>query len=483
MRLSFFPFPGLLLALCLSLGTSSAHAQRVRSTAFSYVPEHTEDPYNQRVRVKTLALPGGKDFLILSHRSASEYAVERYDADLKKVWAAAVPVAAGESLEAFARNDQQALVVVHHKDETGQHLRIQPIDLKSGQKLPAKKVAEGGPRERRPGVSISPDGTQLVAWRYVTREEHIKSLTAAHYDRQLAKLKDRVYDFRDLGAFFSPTVHVANDGTQYVALIGDDNQKLTVRRYRDQEPDVKVMSVAVGGTFGGKKVTARDTFWRLLDGQTLYAATICADYNSGDYYSLKLVKFDFAAADMKFAPEFKFTPEYLAEVNKATGGSAKRLDDVYISDVLRTDDQNVVVIAEKKAEEGENAPVRAKELHLFGYNEFQSPTWHSIVAKNQVAPAAESFTGIGYRAAALGNDVHLVTLETLNNKTDLFGRRVGALMGVVSAPKALGLNVASNQPLSYVKDFTAWLDDKTMIVVTRPSKKSAALQLNKLTFK
>jgi hypothetical protein len=455
----------------------------VRSTPFSYVPEHTEDPYNQRVHTKTLPLAGTKDFIILSHRSAKEYAVERYDADLKKLWATSVPVADGESMEAFSHNEQQALVVLHHADETGQHLLVQPIDLKTGQKQAAKKVAEAGPRERRPGISISPDGKQLVAWRYVLRDTQIKTLNAAHYDAQLNKLKDQVYDFRDIGSFFSPSVHVTNDGTQYVSLISDNNQKLTVRRYLDNSPDVKVLSVPVGGTFGGRKVTVRDTQWRLLDGQTLYAAAICADYASGDFYSLKLVKFDFGTADMKFAPEFKFTPEYLAEVNKATGGSVKRLDDVYLSDILRTEDQNVVVIAEKKAEEGPGAPVRARELHVFGYNEFQAPTWHQIIAKDQQAPIAEGFTGIGYRTAAIGNNVEVVTLERLQNKSDLYGRQIAGLTGVVSAPKALGLNVANDQQVAYVKDFTAWIDDKTLIVVTRPSKKSAALQLNKLTFK
>jgi hypothetical protein len=472
---------GLLAAMLLHGRPTTA--QRVRSTPFAYVPEHTEDPYNQRVHVKTLALPGSTDFIILSHRSAGEYAVERYDADLKKLWSATVPVAPGESMEAFARNDQQALVVIHHGGETGQYLQVQPVDLKTGQKLTARKMAEGNSQERRPGISISPDGTQLVAWRYVTRDAQIKELTAAHYDRQLNKLKDRSYNFRDLGSFFSPSVHVANDGTQYVALIGDDNQKLTVRRYRDQDADIKVMTVMVGGTYGGKKVTVRDSQWRLLDGQTLYAAAICADYASGEYYSLKLVKFDFATADMKFAPEFKFTPEYLVETNKLTGASYKRLDDIYLSDVVRTADQNVVVIAEHKAEEGPDAPVRARELHVFGYNEFQAPTWHHVIAKNQAAPITESFTGIGYRAAPIGNDVQVVTLEKLKEKTDLQLRKIAALMGTITEPKALGLNVANDQQLAYVKDFTTWLDDKTMIVVTRPSKKSAALQLNKLVFK
>jgi hypothetical protein len=482
-RFSLFHLSLAMLGLGLCLHAPSAVAQRVRSTPFAYVPEHTEDPYNQRVHIKTLPVPGTKEFIILSHRSTKEYAVERYDADLKKLWTSSVPVSDGESLEAFARNDQQALVVIHHQDETGQHLLVQPIDLKTGQKLSTKKMAEGNPRERRPGISISPDGTQLVAFRYATREQQIKALNATHYDRQLSKLKERSYDFRDLTAFFSPTVHVANDGTQYVALIGDNNQKLTVRRYTDSEPDVKVMSVPVGGTFGGRKVTVRDSQWRLLDGQTLYAAVICADYASGDYHSLKLVKFDFGNTDMKFAPEFKFTPEYLVEVNKATGGSAKRLDDVYLSDILRTDDQNVVVIAEKKAEEGPSAPVRARELHVFGYNEFQSPTWRSIIAKDQQAPIAEGFTGIGYRARAIGNNVQLVTLEKLKNKTDLYLRRIAGPTGVVAEPQAIGLNVANDQQLAYVKDFTAWLDDKTLVVVTRPNKKSAALQLNKLVLK
>ena len=55
--------------------------------------------------------------------------------------------------------------------------------------------------------------------------------------------------------------------------------------------------------------------------------------------------------------------------------------------------------------------------------------------------------------------------------------------GVISPPQRLKLNVANDQQLAYVKDFTAWLGPKTIIGVSRPSKKSAALQLNEVKTK
>ncbi|SHI30414.1 hypothetical protein SAMN02745146_0453 [Hymenobacter daecheongensis DSM 21074] len=466
------------------LASQISLAQKVKSVPFSYLPEKAEDRYNQRVTRKMLPLPAG-GFIILAHKAGTDYAVERYDADLKLVWTAAVPVAAGESIEAFSHSPEQAWVIVHHKDEASQNLTALPIDLRNGQKGPLKKLVEAAARDRRPSIAISPDGTRLVAYRYLTREVQIKAISASIYDQKLTKLKDRTYDFHDLGDFFSPTVFVANDGTQYATLVSDQMKKLTVRRYRNDNPDIKVMSVAVGGTFGGKAVTVFDSRFTLQPDNMLYAAAICNERESGLYYSLKVVKFDFIdKGDMKFAPEFRFTPEYLAEVNKATQASAKRLEDVYISDLLLTEEKQLVVVAEKKYEEGgDESPVHARELHLFGYNEFQSPSWHRIIAKDQVAPPTESFTGIGYRAAVFGPEIQILTQEKLNGKSDLYVRRVDARTGATQPAKALGLTVAADQNLAYVKDFTGWLDAKTIIGVSRPSKKSAALMLNKIVVK
>ena len=483
MRFTYLIATSFLLTNLLT-GASIAQAQKVKSAPFSYLPEQAEDRYNQRVTRKMLPLENG-GFIILAHKSATEYAVERYDTDLKQLWTAAVPVATGESIEAFSHSPEQAWVVIHHKDDTSQNLTVLPVDLRNGQKGTPKKLIDASIRDRRPSIAISPDGTKLVAYRYLTREVQIKAISATVYDQKLAKLKDRTYDFHDLGDFFSPTVYVGNDGTQYATLISDHMQKLTVRRYQNDNPDIKVMAVAVGGTFGGKAVTVFDSRYTLQPDNMLYAAAICNERESGQYYSLKVVKFDFTAkGDMKYAPEFRFTPEYLAEVNKATQGSAKRLEDVYLSDLLFTDEQQLVVVAEKKYEEGgDESPVHARELHLFGYNEFQSPSWHRIIAKDQVAPPAESFTGIGYRAAVFGPELQILTQEKLAGKSDLYVRRVDARTGVVQPTKGLGLTVAADQNLAYVKDFTGWLDAKTIIGVSRPSKKSAALMLNKIVVK
>jgi hypothetical protein len=473
-----------LVAIGFLIRPQTAWAQKVKSAAFSYLPEQTDDRYNQRVTRKTLPLPAG-GFLILAHKSATEYAVERYDTELKRLWSAALPLTTDQAVDGFASGGGHATVVIYQKTGAAQTLSAQTIDLSNGQKAPLKKLTETGPRDRRPGVAFSPDGSKLVAWRYLTRETQIKSINASIYDEKLVKLKDRSYDFSDQGAFFSTTVHVGNDGTQYVTLVSEEMKKLTVRRYRNDGKDIKVMSVAVGGVFGGKVVNVFDSRFVLQPDNTLYAAAICNERLSGLYHSLKVVKFDFSAeGDMKFAPEFLFTPEYLAEANKASNSTAKRLEDVYLTDVLLTDEKQLVVVAEKKYEEGGDAsPGHTRELHLFGYNEFQSPSWHSIIAKDQVAPASEGFSSIGYRAAVFGQEVQFVTWEKIKNKSDLYLRRVNAQTGVVQLPKGLGLNVASDQNPSYVKDFTGWLDTKTLIGVSRPSKKSAALMLNKIVVK
>ncbi|HEX8659802.1 MAG TPA: hypothetical protein VF690_19825, partial [Hymenobacter sp.] len=453
-----------------------AVAQKVTSVPFSYLPEQGDDRYDMRVPSKTLPLADGSGFVILAHQSVGGYAVERYDTNLKKQWSTTILAAPGETLEAFGRSPQQALVVLHRKDESGQKLTVVPVDLQNGQKGPVKLLISAAVRDRRPGVSISPNGTRLLAFRFLTREQQVKSIAATLFDQSLAQLEQKTYDFRDQGDFFSPSVHVANDGTQYVTLISEGMKKLTVRRYlAGKLPGVKVLGVPVGGTFGGKVVTIRDAKFMVLGDGSLYAAALCSDYKTGEYYSLKVVKYDFSGTgDMKFSPEFRFTLDYLAEVNKANGADAKRLDDVYLSEILLTAEKQLIVIAEKHFEEGgSESPVRARELHLFGYNEYGQPTWHSIVAKNQVAPAVDAYTGIGFRAAVFGNTVQLITLENLNKNSDLYLRRVNAQTGVVSPPERLKLNVANDQQLAYVKDFTAWLGEKTIVAVSRPSKKSA----------
>ena len=484
---NFIPQFALVLSLLsILLPNTDARAQKVRSAPFSYLPEQGADRYDMRVPRKTLPLADGSGFVILAHQGSGSYSVERYDADLKKQWSTTIPIAPGETLEAFGRGAQQALVVLHHKDDNGQNLTLVPVNLQGGQKAAAKLLMTAPPRDRRPGVSISPDGSRVLAFRYFTREQQVKSMAATLFDQSGNKIEDKNYDFRALGDFFSPAVHVANDGTQYVTLISEGMKKLTVRRYPAGAPtEVKVLSVPVGGVFGGRSVTVRDAKFTVLGDGSLYAAALCADYATGEYYSLKVVRFDFSGnGDMKFSPEFRFTPEYLAEVAKAGGTQTKRLDDVYLADLLLTPDKQLVVIGEKHFEEGgSEAPVHARELHMFGYNEFGAPTWHSIVAKDQVAPAIDSYTGIGFRTAVFGGTVQLLTLENINKKSDLYLRRVNAQTGVVSAPERLKLNVADDQQLAYVKDFSAWLNEKTIVGVSRPSKKSAALQLDKIVVK
>ncbi|MGI4875133.1 MAG: hypothetical protein ACRYFX_28595 [Janthinobacterium lividum] len=502
------------LTLALALGgllasSHQAQAQKTKSVPFSYLPEEGEDRYNMRVPQKTLPLADGSGFVILAHQSGSTYSVERYTADLKKQWSTTLLIAPGETVEAFGRSDEQAWVVLHHGEESGQILTAYPVALASGQKGTAVVLVSASADERRPSVRLSPDGKRLLAYRYVLRDTQIRSLEATLYDQHLTKVLDRTYDFRDQGDFFSPNVLLANDGTQYVTLLGDNMRKITVRRYPGT-PDqagtstpVPTLGVPLGGVFGGQPVTIRDAKFSLLPDGQLYAAALCANSTSGELTSLKAVRFDFAESRMRLADELPFSPAFLAEVNKAINGSLKRLDDIYLSDFLLTDSKNLVMIAERHFEEGgPELPVHARELYVFGFNSFMKPSWHLVIPKDQTAPAIESYTGIGLKAAVFGEEIQLLTLENIEGKSDLYLRRLQAPTGIMGKLQRLKLNVAPTvvgtaataaaattadaptaQPLAYVKDFTAWLDPKTIIGVSRPNKKSKALQINEVKFK
>ena len=484
-----------IITLALAAGTLAgssqvALAQKTKSAPFSYLPEQGEDRYNQRVPHKTLALADGSGFVILAHQSGSAYAVERYGNDLKKQWSTTLPIAPGETVEALGRNTEQAWVVLHHADENGQNLTAQPITLSGGQKGAPVVLLTAAAGERRPAVRLSPDGTRLLAYRYATRDEQVRSLQGTLYDQKLTKILDRTYDFRDQGDFFSPNILLANDGTQYVTLLSDNMRKLTVRRYpatadRIGVPTpIPVMGVPVGGVFGGQPITIRDAKFSLLPDGQLYAAALCANYNTGELTSLKVVRFDFDNKQLKLAEELPFAPAYLAEVGKATGAELKKLEDIYLADMLLSENKNLVIIAERHFEEGgADQPVHARELHVFGYDSFVKPTWHLLVPKDQVAPAVDGYTGIGFRAAVFGEEVQLLTQEVIGGKSDLYLRHLQARNGVIGQPQRLKLNIASDQQLAYVKDFTTWLDPKTIIEVSRPTKKNAALQLNQTKLK
>ena len=475
----------------LLAGAAPARAQKVKSVPFSYQPEQGADRYDSRVPVKTLPLADGSGFVILAHQANGGYAVERYDQALKKQWNAALPVGPGETVEAFGLGPEQAWVVLHHADEGGQNLTVHPVALRGGQPGAPVTLVSAPARARRSGVALSPDGTHLLAFAYQTREEQIRALDATLFDQKLTKVLARTYDFRATRDFFSPNVLVANDGAQLVTMLSDGMSKLTVRRYPAtpdlpaQATPVPVLGVPVGGTFGGRTIRIRDARFKLLPDGQLYAAAIVADYDSGELTGLKVVRFDFDKNDIKLSDEVPFNAAYLATVGQALNTPApKRLEDIYLADLLLTPEKNLVVLAERHYEEGgPELPVHARELHVFGYNSFARPSWHKLVVKDQTAPAIDSYTGIGFRAAVFGEEIQLVTLETLAGKSDLYLRRLQAVGGGVSAPQRLRLNVADDQQLAYVKDFTAWLGPKTIIAISRPSKRSAALQLNRVELK
>lgn len=476
----------LILMLACNLVFPEVWAQsKIKSVPFAYRPDASEDRYNQRLQHKTLAL-SETDFVILSKKTDTEFAVERYDINLEKSWVAPLPLSAGETVEAFSKSEAGILVLTHLASEAGsQTLTGHLFDAKTGRKLETKRLLEVS-KGRRLSTNISEDGSKLVASQALVQGTKITAITANIFDGKLQKLKDRTYNLRDIASNLSASLRIDNRGDQYLCLLSDNSTKLTVRKYTNASEDAKVMSVQLGGVFSGKQVYVFQTQYLLEQNGLLYAAAICLDKNTADYHSLKLVKFDFTASEMEFAPEFRFTPEYIDSLNKfyPADKPVKRLEDIELAQLLITPEKDLVIIAEKRyTEGGENSNYVAKELHLFTYDEFLNLTWRSFIMKNQVGLPEEGFNGISYLARYISGSLQLLTLETINGKTDLYQRRLNAHTGAGENPRPLGLNLAGNKQLAYIKSFTAWLNDKTLVVVNRPADKATSLQLSKVIMK
>ncbi|WP_276499774.1 hypothetical protein [Pontibacter litorisediminis] len=477
----------LFILLCLLCLPQAILAQSKTRAAvdFNYQPNPEADYYNQRLPHKSIPV-GQNEFILLKRQGDGKYTVEKYNADLKKLWAAEILMAAGEEVESFTAGQEAALVVTHRKEGQNQLLQGYRMNLKNGQLEKPVQLLEAPSKGRRAGVAVSADGTQVLAYRFHTDNSfQIQRISGALYNGSLQKQQDVTYDLGDLRGILTADIKVGNGGEQYVNLISDQMNRLSVRQYKPGSKKAQVMSVLVGGVFDGKKVYIRDTHFELMPDGQMYGAVLTADEKSGGYYSLKAVKYDFEQEDMRFAEEYKFTPEYVQKVNALDkADKSDKLQDIYLTDLILTPEKQLLILAEKKyTEGGEDAPYFAKELHLFAYDEYMTFDWNSVLMKQQQAPASDGFTSISYSSYLNGNTLNLLTLEELNGKYDLYLRQINTNNGQATAPQELRLGIPKDNKAAYVKDYTAWLADKNIVTVLRGGKKADKLQLSRIEIK
>jgi len=479
----------LVLIFILFIGIKSTGQAQVKSKAvpFTYLPNLAADQYNQRIQQKTLPDASG-NFALLNKKSETAYEVGYYTSELKPLWQTTITLAPAEEIEAFNRNEQNIWVLTHQKSANGttQSLYGHVLDVKTGKKNEPKKLLELPGKSRRIGTVASADGTKLVTYGYLYQQDQLKAITATVYDRNLTKIQDQTYSFRDLVGIQSASVRVDNAGNQYVALITNNATKLSVRRYNNTDTKVNGQDIQVGGVFEGKNIYILEAQFTIQPDSIVYAAVMCADEKTGEYHSLKVVKFDFKQNDLLYAPEFRFTPQYLAEVNKLlqTGTAPlKKLEDISLSDLIISKEHDVLVIAEKKYNENPKQPYIAKEMLLFAYDDNLKPTWYSVINKDQTAPSSVGFAGISYKKQLFGQDLQLLTLERLKGKTVLLNRTINLKTGISNTPQFLNIQLDTNEEVIYLKEFTAWLNPKTILTVLKPAKKASPFQLTRLTFK
>ncbi|MHA6249787.1 hypothetical protein ACXYMU_17720 [Pontibacter sp. CAU 1760] len=473
--------PFLLLTLLWHTSLTFGQAKTKASVVFDYVSNPSAPHYNQRVLRKTIPLQHNA-LVMLTQTATNTYAVEKYSSDLKKQWSTELKLAEGESLEAFYASSEVATVVTHQASSGKQQLIGHQVNLSTGKKQASVPLLEAPATTRRASVVASADGSKLLAYRYHTDARHqIQDISGTLYDGKLQKLQDTQYHLQDIPAILSVDVQLGNSGEQYINLISDNMKRLTTRQYTLGSKEARVMSVLVGGTFDGRKVYIMDSKFKLMPNGKLFGAVLTANEASGEYYSLKAVKFDYEAEDMIFAEEFRFMPEYLAKVNaldKRSTPKPELLEDIYLSDLVLTPEEKLIVLAEKKyTSGGKDAPFFTDELHVFAYDEYMDSAWNGVLMKHQQAPAQEGFSSISFSSSLDGTTLNLLTLEKLNGKTDLYLRQLNTTNGTIAPPKTLDLQIADTPRPAYVKDFTAWLSGKELVTVVRPAKNADKLRL------
>lgn len=477
-----FILPALLCLLCLPQFILAQSKTRA-AIAFNYQPNPEADQYNQRLPQKSIPV-GQNEFILLNRQGDGKYVVEKYNADLQKQWSAEIPMAAGEEVEQFTASQEAALVVTHQKQSQNQLLHAHRINLKNGQTDKPVQLLEAPAKGRRAGVAVSADGSQVLAYRFHTDNSfQIQHISGTLYNGNLQKQQDVKYDLSDLRGILTADIKLGNGGEQYVNLISDQMNRLSVRQFKPASQEAQVMSVLVGGVFGGKKVYIRDTRFELMPDGQMYGAVLTADEKTGSYYSLKAVKYDFEKEDMRFAEEFRFTPEYVQKVNALDKANTNnKLQDIYLTDLVLTPEKQLLILAEKKyTEGGEDAPYFAKEMHLFAYDEYMTFDWNSVLTKQQQAPASEGFSGISYSSFLDGNTLNLLTLENLNGRHDLYLRQINTGNGSASAPQNLRLNIPNDSKAAYIKNYTTWLGQNDLVTVLRSGKQE--LQLVRIEIK
>src|SRR5690606_16809741 len=150
---------------------------------------------------------------------------------------------------------------------------------------------------------------------------------------------------------YDPIPRIDNDGNQYITFITDDYRKLRVRKYTPRTEVYAELINVMGGVFDGIDIYIFDHILKLDPARNPIFAAMTVDDSTMRYYSLKVAKFDFKNYTIRTPEEFKFSPEYMAELarfKRDTSVDAERMVDTYLCDMVLTAEEDILLIAEKK---------------------------------------------------------------------------------------------------------------------------------------
>ena len=425
-----------------ALGQSST--DRLKTIPFRFDTNQDEASFHPTMEQKALKLTD-KTFAILSKTSSSNFSIESYNDNLTRLWSTPISLGLDEVPEVFNVSDKYVYLLTYKmvKTEGAQRIYAYYFDKKTGTRIGQKTLMSAPSKGRKIGITCSENGSVVMVYQHITPNRVISGTRAFVYNSEFKQIKEQVYEFDDLNVSFDPMPRVDNDGNQYLAFITDDYRKIRIRKFTPRTDVYGELTQIIGGVFDGTDIYIFDHLLKLDSSGKVYFAAITVEDSTMLYYSLKVTRFDFDKYEVHMPEEFKFSQRYLDSMpyyKPAPGQKRGSIVDTYLSDLIITPENDIIMIAEKRytMDEFHGGHV-GKEMLLFRYNEFMGYEWLINIDKDQFASHYQFYSGLGFKSAYYPENVQLVTFEKINNRTDVYLRTVSRVNGTYRPAEALNI--------------------------------------------
>jgi hypothetical protein len=443
-----------------------------------------------------------------SQTGKSDFMIERYDANLNSLWQVPISVESSEDFKEMYYNGKDLVIlsVIHKEAEKKTKLVAYGFDVKAGQRLWSKElesfdvgewqtnphkgkvkesfidlVCEHGnqdfitPFEYKHNIQFSPDLSKFVSYVYNYGEPSLTASVSVYDNAGTLLNRGKISidnDYTNYG------VYVNNDGLIYI-LNANNIGKVNLIQYNLDTKDFELLDLPPTNYM-------KDDFHVYFkNNNVVYVAN--SEIKEGKIYGVMYSQFNFAAKKVDLSIYEELGAEFKSKIinerknNKQLKGEEDWLDYDITHFVVDANDE-VIVVLEKRSLHADGYPhvgrstfdkshkveftghVQAETMIFIAFNKDADLKWKNYILKNQVYPANDGLNTISFilddkdlsdlrivfaTSENLDGSLHGLNLLTVNRETGAVSKKT----------------LANEYKLALVKDYSHFMEDKSLILV------------------